>query len=263
MSRIIDFHCHIYPEKIAAKAVKNIGDFYNIEMNRKGTAEDLIEISSKCGINNMIVHSTATNAEQVESINDFIVSEVEKYSQFIGFGTLHPDYADTEKEIERMVKSGLKGIKIHPDFQMIDIDDEKMYKIYEILDNRLPILFHVGDQTKDFSNPAKLKKMVEDFPKQQVVAAHLGGYSVWEDAAEILKGYENIWVDTCSSFAFLSDREIIKYMEVYGYDKVLFATDFPMWNADVELERLENLCISDDKMERILYKNAEKLLNLA
>ena len=47
---IIDFHAHIYPEKIASKAVKSVGEFYNIEMDGSGTAEELINEGKKCNV---------------------------------------------------------------------------------------------------------------------------------------------------------------------------------------------------------------------
>ena len=32
MQKVINSHCHIYPDKIAAKAVKGIRDFYDLHM---------------------------------------------------------------------------------------------------------------------------------------------------------------------------------------------------------------------------------------
>ena len=42
MRKIIDCHCHIYPEKIAAKAVESIGNFYYISMDMDGTYSNLV-----------------------------------------------------------------------------------------------------------------------------------------------------------------------------------------------------------------------------
>ena len=88
---IIDFHCHIYPEKIAEKAVKSVGEFYNIEMDAKGTSEHLIKLGSKCGITNYVVHSVAVDKDHVQTINNYIASECEEHKEFIGFMTMHAD----------------------------------------------------------------------------------------------------------------------------------------------------------------------------
>ena len=152
-------------------------------------------------------------------------------------------------------------LKIHPDFQRKNIDDENMYKIYDIIGDRIPVLFHIGDKTKDFSNPVRLKKMLKDFPKLKVIAAHMGGYSVWKESMEVLKG-ENIWVDTCSTFNFVSDEMILKLIDFYGTDRVLFATDYPMWDFKGEYKRLMYLGLNNSVLERIFSKNVKELLKI-
>ena len=69
--KTIDTHAHIYPDKIADKAVSSIGAFYDIEMTGgSGTSCGLIESGSRIGVEKYIVHSTATTVKQVKSIND-------------------------------------------------------------------------------------------------------------------------------------------------------------------------------------------------
>lgn len=258
---IIDSHCHIYPDKIAAKAVAAIGDFYGIEMKLKGTIEDLIRNLRENGISKAVIHSTATKPEQVSSINDYIIGIIKENKQLIGYGTMHSDYDDIENEYKKMISGGLKGIKLHPDFQERYIDDKKMYPIYEIVGDEMPILFHIGDKTKDFSNPIRLKKILNDFPKLKVIAAHLGGYQKWEESMEILNS-KNVWVDTCSSFSFLSDDMIHKLINHYGSDRVLFATDYPMWSFENEYKRLMSLNLKNDVLEKIFSKNIKELINI-
>ena len=115
---IIDFHAHIYPEKIAEKATHAVGTFYgDAPMAWHGKAEELIKSGSRIGVEKYIVHSVATKPEQVESINNFIISACEKFPQFVGFATMHPDYENFDAELDRVYKAGLRGVKLHPDFQ--------------------------------------------------------------------------------------------------------------------------------------------------
>lgn len=258
---IIDSHCHIYPEKIASKAVKAIGDFYNINMERNGTAKELNSILEKNSITAAVIHSTATKPEQVPSINDFIIETVKTYDKFIGFGTMHAYYDDPETEYKKMKSNGLKGIKLHPDFQMINIDDKAMDTIYELVSDEMPILFHIGDKTKDFSNPERLVRVTKRFPKLKPIAAHMGGYNKWQEGMELFKGKE-VWFDTCSSFAFLSDEMIIKIINSQGIDKILFATDYPMWNFEDEYRRFMSLGLKNDEIEKILSGNIKMLLKI-
>ena len=140
---IIDFHTHIYPEKIAQKAVESVGEFYGIKMDGGGTTDTLIEQGRSCGVTGYVVHSVAVTASRVEAINDYIASECEKHSEFNGFGTMHADFDNKIEEVKRMQKMGLKGVKIHPDTQMFDMDDKRMFELYDYLQQeKLPLLIH-------------------------------------------------------------------------------------------------------------------------
>ena len=259
--KIIDCHCHIYPEKIAEKAVKAIGDFYDIHMNCEGTCQYLLEEWKKYGVDKMLIHSTATRPDQVSHINQFLLGELSKNPDFIGFGTLHPQYEDNEGEIEKLLANGVKGIKFHPDFGQIDILSPEMYHIYEMMSGKLAIMFHVGDYRYDYSHPKKIKQILRDFPKLTVIGAHLGGYSTWEDSMDILCG-ENIYFDTSSTLEFISPELAVKIIKKHDMDKILFGTDYPMWHIEKEIQNIEKLSLSDDEKEKIFYQKAQRLLGL-
>ena len=98
--RIINMHAHIFPMKISEKAVGAIGDFYGIKMQIRGTPEYLLEDGKTIGVEKYLVSSTATTAHQVQSINHFIAAEQTAHTEFIGFGSLHPEYEDIVGEID-------------------------------------------------------------------------------------------------------------------------------------------------------------------
>lgn len=259
---IIDFHAHIYPEKIAAKASKAIGDFYNTTMDHVGSSEGLIESGKKIGVTKYVVHSAATTEKQVESINDFIISETQKHSEFIGFGTMHPDYANFEEELKRINKAGLKGIKLHPDFQKFEIDSTKMDGIYEVLaELKMPVLFHAGDARFSYSGPERIARVMEKFPKLLIVAAHFGGYTEWEKATEYLVG-KNVYFDTSSTLWKLPVEKANEMMKKHGIEKMLFGSDYPMWDHEGELARFNKLDLSAEERELVMCGNAKNLLGL-
>lgn len=260
---ICDAHGHIFPEKIATKAVSAIGNFYGIAMDSEGgRAKSLIKSGEKIGITHYLVCSTATTAHQVESINQFIAGKCKKHSEFVGFGTLHPDYDDIEGQVDFCIENGLKGIKLHSDFQQFNINDEKAFKIYEITRGKLPILFHMGDDRYDYSSPIRLKFVAKNFPDQVIFAAHFGGYQRWAEAAEHLSGIENIYFDTSSSLPFITAEYARELISVYGTDRVFFGSDFPMWNHTDELERFMNLNLSPEVNRKLLSENFKKFFNL-
>ena len=261
---IIDAHAHIYPEKIAAKATETIGVFYDIKMEMPaGTPERLIEDGNRAGISRFVVHSVATTAHQVRSINEFIRRETEAHPEFIGFITLHQDLSEEEieNEIEAAIANGMHGIKLHPDFQKFYIDDESVEKFYRAASGKLPILFHIGDDRYEYSEPRRLVKMAKKYPDVTFIAAHFGGYRCWSEA-NIYLGLDNVYFDTCSSLPFISAKEARSIIDMYGAERFFFATDFPMWDASAELERFNQIPLTDKEREMILSGNIKRVLKL-
>lgn len=256
----IDFHAHIYPDAIAQKASQSIGSFYSIPMESSGTVQSLLASADNAGIRRSVVQSVATSPKQVRSINEFIHRECSSHpDRLIGLGTLHPELDNMEEEIERCLKLGLHGIKLHPDVQRFPMDDPRMLPVYDQLQGKLPLLIHCGDYRYDYSHPRRLAHILKLFPKLQVVAAHFGGWSLWDLAMEYLLPL-NCYLDTSSSFAFLGkvrSREIIK---AYGAERIVFGVDFPMWDHKAELDTLLSLGLSEEEYQLILHQNAEKIL---
>lgn len=265
MSMVFDSHVHIYPEKIAQKAATTIGEFYSIEMHYDGSLAQLNEVCERGGIDRCLVHSVATTAHQVARINDFIADSVAKSNgRFVGFCTMHPDLSQQEisDEVDRIISLSLKGIKLHPDFQKFAIDSPEAYKIYEVAQGRLPILFHTGDIRYPYSSPQKLAKALTDFPNLVAIGAHFGGWSEWDKGWHYLADFENCYVDTSSSFYRITDEQAKTYIKAFGYERVLFGSDYPMWDAGEELARFKGLELPPEQEEAILSGNVCRLLKL-
>lgn len=260
----IDAHCHIYPEKIVEKAVAGTDRFYGVQSHCKGTVSDLIVRGGNAGIDRFIVQSVATTPKQVASINRFISEEVGKnLEKLVGLGTLHPDSADIKGDIEQLLELGLKGVKLHPDIQAFKIDDSRCLKIYELCEQKgLPVLMHTGDNRYDYSNPNRLLPVLKAYKKLTVIGAHLGGYSIWEEACEAYRGIENFYVDCSSSMAWLSPDTTRRIIRAYGADRVLFGTDYPMWSPEDEIKSFLALGLDEDEKKSILSINAKKVFNL-
>ena len=261
---IIDAHAHIYPAKIAEKATVAIGEFYDIKMAMPaGVPERLLEVGKKAGISRYVVHSCATKAAQVRSINEFIKRETEEHKEFLGFMTLHEDLTEEEiaEEVEWCVKNGFKGVKLHPDFQKFYIDGENAEKIYRAVGDKLPILFHTGDDRYEYSKPMRLAKIAKKYKNVRFIGAHFGGYRCW-DELDCYKGLDNVYFDTSSSLPFISAEKAEGLIRKFGVEKFFFGTDFPMWDATEELARFLKIPLNDGEREKILAKNLKTLLKL-
>jgi predicted TIM-barrel fold metal-dependent hydrolase len=259
--QIIDFHTHIYPDAIAHKAAESIRQFYQLgDSSMDGSVDVLLKTGKEAGISRFVVLPVALKPDRVRHINDFIHEQVALHPEFTGFGTLHAAMEGMEEETERLIAMGLRGIKMHPDSQVFAIDDKRLFPAYEILqDKQLPVVLHMGDLRFDYSHPLRLRRVLELFPKLQVVAAHFGGYSMYETAYEVLCD-KDCFFDISSSMIFMADGVAEKYIRKYGAERMVYGTDFPLWDPRTEVKRFLELKLSQDEMEQIAYKTALHIL---
>lgn len=255
--RIIDTHAHIYPDAIALKAAHSIGDFYELPICCDGTVDTLLREGQKAGIEKHLVHSVAVTWERAASINDFIKRAVEAHpDRLIGFGAMHAEHPDMEKELDRIMVLGLKGVKLHPDFQHFCLDDEKCIRLFKAMAQRnLPALVHTGDHRYPYSAPERMARALDKVPDLRVICAHLGGWSIWEEAHKVLAGRNNVWIDTCSSLYALDKDTAAAIIRTYGADRAFFGVDYPMWKPDEEVARFMALPLSDEERRMILAEN--------
>ncbi|MFA7636614.1 MAG: amidohydrolase family protein [Monoglobales bacterium] len=260
--KIIDAHAHIFPTKIAAKATKSIGSFYESDMFADASVKNLTSAGDKIGVEKYLVCSSAVTPDQAYNINEFIGAECKKEPRFLGFAALHPLMKDYKEELAHALSLGLKGVKIHSDFQKVDIDDSCSIDFYrEFARNSLPVLFHMGDSRYDHSSPDRLASLMRKVPDLVVFAAHFGGYMNWDKVA-LLEPNENLYFDTSSSLAIIEKNMALRLNEKFGVEKFFFGTDFPMWNPEEEIKRLYSLGLSQNENRKILYDNFANFFKL-
>ena len=261
--QIIDAHCHIYPDGIAAKALHAIDRFYEGLPADPcvGTVETLLRVGRKQGISQFVVHSVATAASQVPRINEFLArSRGESAGAFIALGTLFPDSPETDADFAYIRELGLSGVKLHPDIQKFHADSPWALHVYEMCEEAgLPVCVHAGDYRYDYSNPERLEKVLRTFPKLKLIGAHFGGWSVWDEAVRLLADYPNLTVDTSSSFFWLTPEHAREIIRAYGSERVMFGSDYPMWSRRPELEFLRRLELEQEEYENICWRTCTGL----
>ena len=260
---VIDIHAHVYPEKIAIRAAESIGAFYGVSMRHPGSVPELLRCMEAAGIEKALIHSVALRPDRASTINDFIAGQASAHPQLTGYATLHPDMTENEAadEFARAMGLGLRGVKLHNDMQKIAIDDPRMDKIYALCQDTCPLLLHMGDSRYHYDNPAQLPGILRRFPRLRMIGAHMGGYTEWLQAFEYLQ-HENVLVDCSSSHFVLGDQGLLDAIRFFGADRVMFGTDFPMWNPAEELSHVRGLGLTADELDKVLHRNAEIYLGL-
>lgn len=260
--KLIDIHTHIYPPAIARKASASIREFYQLgTVEMDGTAETLLERGTIAGIDRFVVLPVSMRPERTRHINDFILEQVAQQPRFLGFGTIHAGMEKLTDEVQYIMDNGLLGLKMHPDSQVFAIDDPRLFPAYEMLQGKLPVILHMGDPRYDYSHPARLRRVLENFPHLQVIAAHFGGYSMYETAYEYLYDKDCIF-DVSSSMMFMEPGIAEKFINIYGAERMAFGTDYPLWDPIAETKRFLELKLTDEQFEQIGHKTVERILNL-
>ena len=260
--QFIDFHTHVYPDAIAPKAAESIRTFYQLgDDSMDGTVDSLLRLGDAAGVDKFVVLPVAMKPERTRHINDFILEQVAQQPRFFGFGTVHAAMENITDEVQYIMDNGLLGLKMHPDSQVFAIDDPRLFPVYEMIRGKMPVILHMGDRRFDYSHPARLRHVLDLFPGLQVIAAHFGGYSMYEIAGEYLMDTD-CFFDVSSSLMFMEKGLPETYINRYGAERFVYGSDYPMWNPEVEMQRFLQLELTDDQFQQIAHKTAEEILRL-
>lgn len=249
-----DIHTHAFHPKIADKVVKQLENHYRIPPVGSGCYEDLAPRLERAGIRYCCIHSAATKGDQVIPANRWAVS-LREYEGVIPFGTMHPDFADMESELAFLWDNGIRGLKLHPDFQGFRLDDPRLMKLYAAAEGHFTMMFHVGDLPHPAMNPScpyKVAALKRQFPKLRIIAAHFGGYHHWEYVVDAMKGLD-IYMDTSSALFAIPQNCLEEIWKTFPRHLFLFGSDYPLWDASAEMEVLQRrLKLTDNELEEIL-----------
>ncbi len=263
----IDFHTHIFPDKIAHKTIEFLSAKSGIKNKTDGTVTGLYESMQKSGVKLSVVLPVATKPSQFASINRFACEVNEKFDgKIISFGGLHPESENYKEELRQIKNMGLKGIKLHPDYQEIFIDDIACKRvIYEASALGLIIAVHagmdIGYPDPVHCPPQKMRAVIDEIHPEKLVLAHMGGWKQWDDVERLLCG-QNVWLDTAFSFEYMQKEQFEHIVQKHGFDRILFATDSPWSAQDDYVKRAEALLPDKKVRDAVLGENAKKLLGI-
>ncbi len=266
MSKIIDFHTHAFPDKIAKATMQKLGEISKIPYYTDGTWSGLEEAICKAGVDMAVVLNIATRPGQENTINT--VAAEKSRGRFIAFGSVHPDSPDAIEQLEKIKELGIRGVKFHPDYQNFMIDDKKMWPIYrKVSELGLIAVFHAGFDPLSpeliHAMPQASAKVVESFPDMVTVLAHLGGMYKFDEVEKYLAcGYKNLYIDTAMAYENIKQEQLLRIIDSFGAEHVLYGSDNPWHDSAFELSLIRSLPICERDKKLILGENAARLLNI-
>lgn len=268
---IIDFHTHIFPEAIAEKTIHSLEKISGITAATNGTLAGLISSMEQNHVDMSIILPVVTKPSQFDSIHSFAKSVNEQYAgKLFSFGGIHPDSENYKEELRRIRDDGLKGVKLHPDYQKVMIDDIRYKRIIEYAsDLGLIIVTHagidIGLPEPVHCPPDRMRAVLDEVKPEKMVLAHYGGWKQWNEVYEYLAG-EQVYLDTAFTFDYIDTELFLKILEKHDKEKILFATDSPWGYVGRDVERIREIFkeyrLEESLLQNILYNNAQKLLEM-
>ncbi len=267
---IIDFHTHCFPDELAQRAMGKLSDTIaplGVSPATDGTISGLLCSMDFAHIEASVVCNVATNARQMGKVNDFAIALKQRYpTKLISLGSLHPHGEGLEAELERLMAAGIRGIKLHPDYQGIDFDAADFDDIFSLCEEKgVFIITHAGFDPLSSNHihctPAMVRRVITRHPRLKLVVAHMGGLHCESEALTFLCG-QDVYLDT-SLLTYRPERaDILNQILVrHSPDRLLFATDTPWTNALSEIAAIQRAPLSEEVREMIFFKNALALLS--
>lgn len=281
---IVDFHTHTFPDKIAAPTIQKLASMAHTKPFSDGTAAGLAASMEQAGIDRSVVLPVATNARQVPHVNDASAHLNQEWGGrgLVSFGCIHPDYPHWKEELARIAALGLKGVKLHPVYQGVDLDDVRYLRVIDrAAEVGLVVLTHagldIGFPGRVNCSPEMILRAVQQVGPVTLVLAHMGGWRNWEQVEELLPDTQ-VYLDTSYSLgrvtplgdgyygpndlALMESEQFLRMVRLFGAHRVLFGTDSP-WGGQAEsLALLRNLPLTQEEQAAILGGNAQRLLGL-
>jgi len=261
---IIDFHCHIYPEEVAAKIFPAAKQKLKVEIPGTGAPPDLRLRMRPGRIDKSVVLPLARGKGDVRSLNQWVNSVCG--SDLIAFGAVHPLMDDLEEELDRLQSAGCQGVKMMPLLQEVYPDDPRCSRLYEYLIARNMILVtHAGSdpmpRKEVFGTPERFSRAIDCYPDLKLVLAHLGGLRMWDQVRRhLVPAGPNLFFDTAYVSFYLPENEIADLIEEIGPERTLFGSDYPWEDPGRAAEIIKGLDLDSSDKEAILGTNAQRLL---
>jgi len=261
----IDFHTHIYPDRVALSTVSAVRRRAGIDAYTDGTLEGLKRSMAAAGIDLSVVAAVATKPEQVASIQRWL--KTIRQPGIVTLAAMHPADPLNSGQMKMLRREGFRGFKFHPDYQDFFVDDPGMYPLYErVAAEGMFILFHAGMDRglphPVHGTPGRLAAVHKAVPQLCMIVAHLGGEEAYEETEVHLLG-QDIYLDTSFVLRKMPGTFRERFLKEHPAERLVFASDSPWTDQGEELRFLLQLpFLTESDKEKICFSNAARLLGL-
>lgn len=265
--KFIDFHIHLFPDKLHAAIVKWFETRVAWDWHfKKGWKETAAYLEEMPGLTRYVPFGYAHKPGIARELNRFYAQIPLHSPKAVPLMCAHQDDVDLAGLALEGFEMGLKGVKIHCQVQNISPSDPRFIPLFEIVEEKGGIaMLHAGNGPMwgEYTGIKHTLPLLDRFPRMKTIVAHLGAFESAEFLEEALKR-KNLYLDT--SYTFINnpsnrlDAPVDLVAQASG--KILYASDFPGICHPYEegMDAILNLGLPEEKLAAILYGNAEKLL---
>ena len=269
---VIDAHVHLYPDAIAPKVTPSLAGRFGNAPSFDGTVAGCAAKDASDGIAASVNLPVATKPDSVSHTNDFWSAYTSRAARacdapaVFSVAAFHPLVKDKGAEMERVASQGFTGVKFHPEYQLFRFNDKSMDDAWAAMSEfGLVAYLHAGGervfQPPYHSTPSEIAQLQNRFPKLKIIAAHLGGFGMWDESEATLIG-TNVNLDLSHTFFWMPDEQILRMIRNHGAEKIVFGTDAPWQDPGTVLEKFLTLPLSERERKAICCDNASALLHL-
>ncbi len=184
-----------------------------------------------------------------------------KEKKFWGMASINPHFRpeDYDKEAYRCIKElGFVGIKITPIGHATHPSSKDAFHVWEICQElKVPLMIHTGAGIP-FSDPVSAEKAIAAFPDVTCVLAHAGSEMHNQQATQLAKKYDNVYLEP----SWVGVLGVMNMINQVGCDRILYSSD-NINNIPVEYTKYKTLIKNQDDLDKVLYKNAERIYKLS
>ncbi len=270
-SRVIDFHVHVGRLEDWHSWVLDFLKGENPELFKDFdtvmTPHGIEAMLEREGVDQAVVLAEYSPLTTGVVTNEYVHEFCKGRDRFIPFASVDPSTSDHPEEIlETCVKDmGFRGLKLYPPYQHFYPNDPMIYPLYEkAVELNIPIMFHTGSSVYrnskiKYGDPIHLDEVAADFPELKIIMAH-SGRGFWYDRAFFLSRiHKNLYME----IAGLPPKKLLQYFPELekNADKVIFGSDWPgVGGIGKNIEAIRSLGLNKDTVDKILWKNATKVL---
>lgn len=284
MAGYIDIVCNLYTPRVVAEGRDGLDADFKSQVRmpesiRGGvTIEDYLKKMDRSDIERSLLIAVRAGDLRVKGSFEVpyeYVKEVcnEHPGRFSGLAGIDPTRGMRGlKELEIAVNDfGFIGAHWYPHWFNMAPDAAQVYPYYsKCCELGIPIMMQVGQNlvySRDrrllsVARPITLDPVACDFPELKLIGIHIGIPWVDEMIAMCWK-HENVFIGADAHAPKYWPRQLIRYADSYGREKILFGTDWPVIDPERAVREAGELGLRDESFSLLMRDNALRVFGIS